>query len=85
MLLPRLERSSASTASATSHNVYLIDGAEQNDRGCGGCFMNLPSQDAIGEFQTLSSNYSADYGLGSGGTIVMMIKSGTRQYHGSLV
>jgi hypothetical protein len=46
--------------------------------------MNLPSQDAIGEFQTLGSNYSADYGLGSGGTIVMMIKSGQRQYHGSL-
>jgi hypothetical protein len=68
----------------TSHNVYLIDGAEQNDRGCGGCFMNLPSQDAIGEFQTLGSNYSADYGLGSGGTITMMIKSGQRQYHGSL-
>ncbi len=39
----------------TTHNVYLIDGAEQNDRGCGGCFMNLPSQDAIGEFQTLGS------------------------------
>jgi len=67
-----------------AHNVYLIDGAEQNDRGCGGCFMNLPSQDAIGEFQTLSSNYPADYGLGSGGTIVMMIKSGQRQYHGTL-
>ena len=46
--------------------------------------MNLPSQDAIGEFQTLGSNYSADYGLGSGGTIIMMIKSGQRQYHGSL-
>jgi hypothetical protein len=68
----------------TTHNVYLIDGGEQNDRGCGGCFMNLPSQDAIGEFQTLSSNYPADYGLGSGGTITMMIKSGQRQYHGSL-
>ena len=68
----------------TTHNVYLIDGAEQNDRGCGGCFMNLPSQDAIGEFQTLGSNYSADYGMGSGGTITMMIKSGQRQYHGTL-
>ena len=68
----------------TSHNVYLIDGAEQNDRGCGGCYMNLPSQDAIGEFQTLGSNYSADYGIGSGGTIVMVIKSGQRQYHGTL-
>src|SRR5579872_7364978 len=68
----------------STHNIYLIDGAEQNDRGCGGCFMNLPSQDAIAEFQTLGSNYSADYGLGSGGTIVMMIKSGQRQYHGTL-
>ena len=68
----------------TTHNVYLIDGTEQNDRGCGGCFMNLPSQDAIGEFQTLGSNYSADYGIGSGGTITMMIKSGTRKYHGTL-
>jgi hypothetical protein len=66
------------------HNIYLVDGAEQNDRGCGGCFMNLPSQDAIAEFQTLDSNYQADYGIGSGGTIVMVLKSGTRQYHGEL-
>ncbi len=68
----------------TTHNIYLIDGGEQNDRGCGGCFMNLPSQDAIAEFQTLDSNYSPDYGIGSGGTIVMVLKSGTRNYHGEL-
>jgi hypothetical protein len=68
----------------TTHNIYLIDGGEQNDRGCGGCFMNLPSQDAIAEFQTLDSNYAPDYGIGSGGTIVMVLKSGTRKYHGSL-
>ena len=52
-----------------THNIYMIDGGEQNDRGCGGCFMNLPSQDSIAEFQTLDSNYSPDYGIGSGGTI----------------
>jgi hypothetical protein len=68
----------------TTHNIYLIDGGEQNDRGCGGCFMNLPSQDAIAEFQTLDSNYSPDYGIGSGGTIVMVLKSGTHNYHGEL-
>lgn len=67
-----------------THNIYLIDGAEQNDRGCGGCFMNLPSQDAIAEFQTLDSNYSPDYGIGSGGTITMVLKSGTRHYHGEV-
>ena len=68
----------------STHNVYLLDGGELNDRGCGGCYMVLPSQDAIAEFQTLQSNYQPDYGIGSGGTITMVIKSGTRQFHGSL-
>lgn len=67
-----------------THNIYMIDGGEQNDRGCGGCFMNLPSQDAIAEFQTLDSNYSPDYGLGSGGTILMVLKSGTSKFHGEV-
>ncbi len=81
-----LTSSNAITFNGTrqTHNIYMIDGAEQNDRGCGGCFMNLPSQDAIAEFQTLDSNYSPDYGVGSGGTILMVLKSGTKNYHGEL-
>src|SRR5579863_2114869 len=81
-----LTSSNAITFNGTrqTHNVYLLDGAEQNDRGCGGCFMNLPSQDAIAEFQTLDSNYSPDYGIGSGGTILMVLKSGTHNYHGEV-
>ena len=67
-----------------THNIYMLDGAEQNDRGCGGCFMNLPSQDAIAQFQTLDSNYSPDYGVGSGGTVLMVLKSGTHDFHGEL-
>jgi len=68
----------------TTHNVYLLDGTELNDRGCGGCYMVLPAQDSIAEFQTLQSNYSPDYGIGSGGTITMVIKSGTRHFHGEV-
>ncbi|HEY1987216.1 MAG TPA: TonB-dependent receptor [Terracidiphilus sp.] len=67
-----------------THNIYMIDGGEQNDRGCGGCFMNLPSQDAIAEFQTLDSNYSPDYGVGSGGTVLMVLKSGAHNFHGEV-
>ena len=67
-----------------THNIYMIDGGEQNDRGCGGCFMNLPSQDAIAEFQTLDSNYTPDYGVGSGGTVLMVLKSGTHTFHGEI-
>lgn len=67
-----------------SHNVYLLDGGELNDRGCGGCFSSLPSLDALSEFQTLGSTYSPDYGIGSGGTITMVLRSGTHDFHGSL-
>ncbi len=70
--------------SRSTHNIYMIDGGEQNDRGCGGCFMNLPSQDAIAQFQTLDSNYKPDYGIGSGGTILMVLKSGSTKYHGEV-
>jgi Carboxypeptidase regulatory-like domain len=65
-----------------SHNIYMLDGGELNDRGCGGCFSSLPSIDALAEFQTLDSNYGPDYGIGSGGTILMVIKSGTHDFHG---
>ena len=68
----------------STHNIYMLDGGELNDRGCGGCFSSLPSIDALAEFQTLDSNYSPDYGVGSGGTILMVIKSGTHDFHGSL-
>jgi Carboxypeptidase regulatory-like domain len=67
-----------------THNIYLLDGGELNDRGCGGCFGSLPSIDALAEFQTLDSNYSPDYGIGSGGTILMVIKSGTHDFHGGV-
>ncbi|NYF77792.1 TonB-dependent receptor [Granulicella arctica] len=66
------------------HNIYLVDGGEIYDRGCGGCFSILVSQDSIAQFQTLTSNYSPDYGIGSGGQILMVLKSGTRDYHGGL-
>jgi hypothetical protein len=68
----------------TTHNVWLLDGGELNDRGCGGCFSSLPSVDSLAEFQTLDSNYGPDYGIGSGGTIAMVIKSGSKSFHGSL-
>ena len=66
------------------HNVWMIDGGENYDRGCGGCVTMMPSVDAIAEFKTLTSNAPGDFGIGSGGTINMAIKSGTRDYHGEV-
>ncbi len=66
------------------HNDWLIDGGEAYDRGSGGKFDLMPSMDALAEFQTLSSNYSPDYGISSGGTVTMVIKSGSKQFHGGV-
>jgi hypothetical protein len=65
------------------HNLYLLDGGENSDRGGAGSSSVLPSTDAIAEMQTMTSNYSAEYGLSSGGTISSVIKSGTKTLHAS--
>lgn len=66
------------------HNDWLIDGGEVYDRGSGGKPGVMPSPDVLAEFQTLDSNYAPDYGIASGGTMVMVLKSGTKNYHGGL-
>src|SRR5690349_1566944 len=66
-----------------SHNIYLLDGGEDLDRGGSGNMSIAPSSDAIAEFRTLTSNYSADYGLSSAGTMTMVLKSGTNTLHAS--
>jgi len=66
------------------HNEYLLDGGENYDRGSGGTSSIAPSIDAVAETQTLTSNYSAEYGLSSGGTVSSALKSGTSTFHFSL-
>jgi Carboxypeptidase regulatory-like domain len=66
-----------------AHNIYLLDGGEDLDRGGSGTISVMPSTDAIGEFRELTSNYSAEYGLSSAMTATMVIKSGTNQIHAS--
>jgi hypothetical protein len=66
-----------------AHNIWLLDGGEDDDRGGSGGISVMPSVDAIGEFRALTSNYSADYGLSSAGTMTMVLKSGTSQIHAS--
>ena len=67
-----------------SHNIWLIDGTEADDRGGAGGMDIMPSQDAIAEFQTLTSNYPPDYGISSGATITLAFKSGGQHYNGEL-
>ena len=64
-----------------NHNLWMIDGGEADDRGGAGGLDIMPSLDSVAEFRTLTSNYSADFGLSSGGTMTMAIKSGQTSLH----
>ena len=66
-----------------SHNIWLIDGGESDDRGGAGGMQIMPSQDSISQFEVLASNYPPDYGISSGATISLGLKSGTRTFHAS--
>ena len=67
-----------------NHNNWMIDGGEVYDRGSGGKLDVLPAPDVIAQFQVLASNYTPDFGISSGGTILMELKSGGKAFHGGL-
>ncbi len=67
-----------------SHNIWLIDGGEADDRGGAGGMSIMPSQDAIAEFTMMTSNYPPDYGISSGATMSLSLKSGTQKFHGEV-
>jgi len=65
------------------HNIYLMDGGEDLDRGGSGNFSVMPSLESLSEFRALTSNYSAEYGLSSAATMTTVLKSGTKTLHAS--
>jgi hypothetical protein len=69
--------------SRTVNSEFTVDGVSVVSGSTGGV-QTLPSADAIRELRVLTSAYSAEYGRTSGGTVTMLINSGTSQYHGGL-
>jgi hypothetical protein len=89
-MLPNNNPPSASATSSSievnglreNHNIWLLDGAEADDRGGAGGMSVMPSMDAIAQFQVLASNYPPDYGIASGATFSLALKSGSQKFHG---
>ena len=63
-----------------SANTMLIDGVS-NDLDAVNDFRGDYSPDAIGEFQVMSSQYSAEYGQASGAIINVVTRSGGNDWH----
>jgi hypothetical protein len=69
-------------------NSFLVDGIDTTDQyyneNAGRTRLGSQlSQDAVQEFQVLSSSYSAEFGRASGGVINTITKSGTNEVHGT--
>lgn len=84
-----IERNTGSNGQASINgnrnqtNNYLLDGVEINET-----INNLigynPNPDALAEMKVISANAPAEYGNVNGGDMILVTKSGTNQYHGSL-
>ena len=68
----------------TGQVFITLDGVGSQDSGAPAQNGYLaPSVEAIGEVKVLVSNYSAEYGSRAGGQLVVTVKNGTSQFHGS--
>ncbi len=68
-------------SSETSNN-YTLDGFDNNDPAINDPTY-LPSIDQIQEFKLLTGVYSAEYGINSGGQLLVTTKSGSNSFHGT--
>ena len=68
----------------TTGNNFMVDGADNMDRGANSSLLTTPSVDAIAEFKALRGVYSAEFGRGASGQINVITKSGGSGFHGDL-
>jgi hypothetical protein len=64
-------------------NNFLLDGVD-NNQASDNLLGFTPSPDAIGEFNLITQNASAEFGNYNGGIVNAVIKSGTNRYHGDV-
>jgi hypothetical protein len=70
---------------ATTNNLFLVDGANNNDVGSNRTILIYPSIEAISEFKMLRNSYGPEYGQASGAVINIVTRSGSNQWHGDLL
>ena len=63
---------------------YFIDGVNNTDGGSNITLLSTPTIDSILEFKVLTSNYTADVGRSGSGTVTVVTRGGSNDFHGSL-
>jgi hypothetical protein len=67
----------------TTGNLWLVDGANNNDVGSNRTILVYPSVDAIEEFKIQRNNYGAEFGQAGGAQINLVTRGGTNDWKGS--
>jgi hypothetical protein len=65
-------------------NVWLLDGANNNDYGSNRTILVYPSIDNIEEFKILRNSYGPEFGQAAGGVVNIVTRGGTNKLHGSV-
>jgi hypothetical protein len=73
----------SASGAETQQNSFLINGTDSNDAALNTPLV-IPSPDAIGEFDLVSSTLNPEYGRNSGAIVNAAIKNGTNQFHGDV-
>ncbi len=73
----------STSGAETQQNSFLINGVDSNDASLNTPLV-IPSPDAIGEFDLVSSTINPEYGRNSGAIVNAIIKNGTNQFHGDV-
>jgi hypothetical protein len=68
----------------STNNLFLLDGANDNDKGSNRTILIYPAIDSIAEFKMLRNSYGPEYGQASGAVIIINTRSGENQFHGSV-
>ncbi len=69
---------------ASDANLWLVDGAHNNDVGSNRTILVFPSVDSIDEFKIERNSYSAQFGQSAGGQISIITKHGGNDFHGDV-
>jgi hypothetical protein len=63
---------------------FTVDGVTDMDTGSNTSLQAEPNLDAVQELKVLTSNFQAEFGHNSGGTITVVTKNGTQEFHGTM-
>jgi len=65
------------------NNNYTLEGIDDNDKSVTGPLIEVPN-DAVAEFNLITSQFSPEFGHSSGGQFNTTVISGTNHFHGKL-